>query len=88
MFYFDCLTKPVESLEDSEKTHYWLLLKLLLWLLSNCYWETILIISVKVIYLCKGDFLSSKKVFDNLSHSQPSKTHHFIKVDKTVQYTL
>lgn len=69
LFYFDCLAKLSTSLGYGEKNHYWLLLKLFLWLLSNCYWETILTISVKVIYLCKGDFLSSKIVFDNMAHS-------------------
>lgn len=50
--------------------------------------KTILTISVKVTDLCRGDILTSNKIFDIMAHSQPSEIHHSIKVDGTVQYTL
>ena len=66
LFYFDRLSKLSTNKEDEGNIRYLLLLKLLLCFLSNYFQETILIISAKVTYFCKGDFLTSKKVFGNM----------------------
>lgn len=65
-FYFNSLPKLSTNKYDVGNICCLLLLKLLLWFLSNYFQETILIISAKVTYFCKDDFLTNKNVFGSM----------------------
>lgn len=90
LFHFDGLDKlSTNYLREWGKYSLFVVIEIILVIPFQLFFvKTVLTISVKVTDLCRGDILTSNKIFDIMAHILTSEIHHSIKVDGTVQYTL